>query len=91
MKRKERLERKRQRAKDESGRQYLTTLQEAEKISQDYEAAVLALHGVKVRVLYKNGWFKVGSTVMRRFQLVDKTAILQARLHELELGNEQDY
>lgn len=84
-----RLRIKRERARDEAARERSFVLMDADKVMQAYDAAYFALYQRNPVVSYHRGWYLVNGENVRRSDLVRMTGILQARLHEMELDNEE--
>lgn len=85
-----RMRLKRERARAAAEREQSFILLDAEKVMQAYDAAYFALHQRNPKLSYHRGWYQVNGENVRRSDLIRMTGILQARLHELEIQNEED-
>jgi hypothetical protein len=84
-----RMKLRRERARAAAAREQSYALLDAEKVMQAYDAAYYALYQRNPVLSYDRGWYKVNGENVRRSDLVKMTGILQARLHELEIQNEE--
>lgn len=84
---KKRMEKRRAAGRIANLRLSLVILLDADRVIEECQAAYVALGHPSPRIVYKRGWYQMHGKNYRRGDIVKITGLLQARAHEVEIGD----